>query len=396
MLQILALAAGAAMGAGVAQWFLSTNKPAEAASNDRYGDYIMATGAVAVNPRVPTDGVWLLDYKAGKLLGTVIDRNSGKIIGWAEVDLTAEFGLARQADVHFLMTTGYITQGQSALYLAETTTGQFGVYTMGPGPNGTGIVIRRHDLTRFRDGGAAGGGVPPGWPPMGPGGGAPVGAPSGNGNTPGYFPPTTTGVSPVVPPNVGGPSTNSGKAGSGTVPTLPGGPQSPGLPAPVGLPSGGTETRPMFPSPGMSYRGNHGATQITAVSAPPSMGGNNAAWPVLENTPSQGREVTSSASSARLPSITPLAPLRNDVGANTVFNYRNEAGGTNLNGHAASSGAISGTAAEGMPLSGRGGPSALGNLRTAAPSPQLVQNQSPFQLDPTLLLQHFLRPLPPP
>ena len=35
-----------------------------------------------------------------------------------------------------MMTTGYITQGQSALYLAETTTGKFGVYTMGPGANG--------------------------------------------------------------------------------------------------------------------------------------------------------------------------------------------------------------------------------------------------------------------
>jgi hypothetical protein len=49
-----------------------------------------------------------------------------------------------------MMTTGYITQGQSALYLAETTTGQFGVYTMGPGVNGNGIAIRRHDLTKFR------------------------------------------------------------------------------------------------------------------------------------------------------------------------------------------------------------------------------------------------------
>ena len=47
----------------------------------------MCTGAVAVNPRAPTDGVWLLDYRAGKLLGTVIDRTQGKIVGWAEVDL---------------------------------------------------------------------------------------------------------------------------------------------------------------------------------------------------------------------------------------------------------------------------------------------------------------------
>ena len=49
-----------------------------------------------------------------------------------------------------MMTTGYITQGQSARYLAETSTGQFGVYTMGPGINGNGITIRRHDITKFR------------------------------------------------------------------------------------------------------------------------------------------------------------------------------------------------------------------------------------------------------
>src|SRR5215471_8251764 len=136
-------------------FYLGQPRPAAAAGNDRYQDYIMATGAVSVNPRVQTDGVWLLDYKAGKLLGTVIDRTQGKIVGFAEVDLTTEFGLQAKQDVHFMMTTGYITQGQSALYLAETSTGQFGVYTMGPGQNGNGIVIRRHDITKFRQQAAA-------------------------------------------------------------------------------------------------------------------------------------------------------------------------------------------------------------------------------------------------
>ena len=140
------------LGAGVlgALFYLGQPRPAGAASNDRYQDFIMTTGAVSVNPRIQTDGVWLLDYRAGKLLGTVIDRNQGKIVGWAEVDLQSEFSIAPKQDVHFMMTTGYVTQGQSALYLAETTTGQFGVYTMGPGVNGSGVVIRRHDMTKFR------------------------------------------------------------------------------------------------------------------------------------------------------------------------------------------------------------------------------------------------------
>ena len=31
----------------------------------------MATGPVSLNPRQQSDGVWLLDYRSGKLLGTV-------------------------------------------------------------------------------------------------------------------------------------------------------------------------------------------------------------------------------------------------------------------------------------------------------------------------------------
>ena len=69
-----------------------------------------------------------------------------------EVDLVTEFGLAPRADVHFLMTTGQIAMGQAALYVAETTSGKFGVYTMGPRPDGQlGVVIRRHDMVTFRE-----------------------------------------------------------------------------------------------------------------------------------------------------------------------------------------------------------------------------------------------------
>jgi hypothetical protein len=163
------LAAGMAVGVVAAMFYLGQPRPAGAASNDRYQDTIMSTGAVSIHPRVQTDGVWLLDYKAGKLLGTVVDRNAGKIVGWAEVDLRSEYDLKANSDVHFLMTTGYITQGQSALYLAETSTGKFGVYTMGPGENGVGVVIRRHDMTTFREPAAAAV-APGGAPPVAPAG----------------------------------------------------------------------------------------------------------------------------------------------------------------------------------------------------------------------------------
>jgi hypothetical protein len=149
---LLAITAGiaAGIGAAVALFAFAQPKLVGAASNDRYQDFVMATGAVNINSRIQTDGVWLLDYKSGKLLGTVIDKSQGKIVGWAEVDLVDEYKVQPKQDVHFMMTTGYITQSQSALYVAETTTGQFGVYTMASGPGGQGIVIKRHDLASFR------------------------------------------------------------------------------------------------------------------------------------------------------------------------------------------------------------------------------------------------------
>src|SRR5262249_28882219 len=113
-----------ALGAGI---YFGPGRPVQAA-NDRFEDYILCTGSVAITPRPMTDGVWLLDYRAGRLLGTVIDRSAGKITGWAEVDLVTEFGIPPRQNVHFLMTTGQIALGQAALYVAETTTGKFGVY----------------------------------------------------------------------------------------------------------------------------------------------------------------------------------------------------------------------------------------------------------------------------
>jgi len=148
--RFLWLALGLILGVVGAATFFASSRPAEAA-NDRFEDYILCTGPVAITARAETDGVWLLDYRSGKLLGTVIDRNLGKIISWAEVDLVSEFSIQPRQNVHFLMTTGTITRGQAAVYVAETTTGRIGVYTMGPRPDGhPGIAIRRHDMTLFR------------------------------------------------------------------------------------------------------------------------------------------------------------------------------------------------------------------------------------------------------
>ncbi len=150
--RLLWLVVGLLLGAAGAALYVGQH-PIARAANDRYEDYILCTGAVAINQKAPTEGVWLLDYRAGKLLGTLIDRNIGKIVGWAEVDLVSEFNLPPRQNVHFLMTTGMIAQGQAALYVAETTSGKVAVYTMGQRPDSKpGVMIRRHDLVHFRGG----------------------------------------------------------------------------------------------------------------------------------------------------------------------------------------------------------------------------------------------------
>lgn len=121
------------------------------AGDSRYQDFMISTGRVSIGQNIPTEGVWLLDYRTGKLLGTMINRNNGKIMGWAEVDLVREFTLQPKQDVHFIMTTGDVNKGQAALYLAETSTGKMGVYTMGPREGlQDGVAIRRHDMVFFR------------------------------------------------------------------------------------------------------------------------------------------------------------------------------------------------------------------------------------------------------
>lgn len=145
---------GIVLGGGAVCYLMTGPQQAQAGSNDRFEDYVLCTGTVAMGPRGQTmDGVWLLDYRAGKLMGTVIERNLGKVLGWAEVDLVSEFGLQPRANVHFLMTTGQVSPSQAALYVAETTSGKFGIYTMNPRADGqSGVSIKRHDLIMFRQG----------------------------------------------------------------------------------------------------------------------------------------------------------------------------------------------------------------------------------------------------
>jgi hypothetical protein len=148
---------------------LHQGEPVHAGDTDHFEDYALCTGAISADWKsrarfnasanaykyyttsVEIDGVWLLDYRTGRLLGSACERKQGQIIGWAEVDLAKEFGIKPKQKVHFAMTTGEIAAGQAALYIIETTTGQMGIYTMVPQPGGNpAVVINRHDISVFR------------------------------------------------------------------------------------------------------------------------------------------------------------------------------------------------------------------------------------------------------
>ena len=144
------LALGIALGA-LAMMVHERAAPPALAHNDRHEDYIMCTGQIQLGVNLQADCVWLLDYRAGKLLGTMVDKNLNKIMPWSEVDLVQEFNIPPKQNVHFMMTTGTLIKGQTALYLTEINTGRFGVYTMVPAMDGTGRMrIFRNDTTLFK------------------------------------------------------------------------------------------------------------------------------------------------------------------------------------------------------------------------------------------------------
>jgi len=150
MAHLLWLAMGLLIGFAATTSYHRSSQPAMA-GNDRHEDYIMCTGQISLGVNLQSDCVWLLDYRAGKLLGTTVDKNLGKIMPWSEVDLVQEFNIPPKQDVHFMMTTGSLIKGQTVLYLTEIKSGRFGVYSMTPAIDGTGRMrIFRHDATMFR------------------------------------------------------------------------------------------------------------------------------------------------------------------------------------------------------------------------------------------------------
>ena len=144
----------------LAGWGLANIRPAQllAGGGDRSGDSIVTTGPVLIRydegskVQIPLEAIYLLDYKGGRLLGTVpsllgtvgTSRYSG---AFAERDLVADFklNLDQGPRPHFLMTTGALgsySAGWAPLYVYETTTSQLAIYRIVQQTVGTAATTR--------------------------------------------------------------------------------------------------------------------------------------------------------------------------------------------------------------------------------------------------------------
>jgi hypothetical protein len=137
----LALTLGIALG-----WVLANHRPpiVKAGGGDRYGDYSLTTGPVAIEynsltkTQAQKDALYFLDYRGARLLATVPTQRESMagaqlIDGFIERDLAADFKIDREqgAAPHFLMTPGSLGaygEGWSPLFVFETTTKQVAAY----------------------------------------------------------------------------------------------------------------------------------------------------------------------------------------------------------------------------------------------------------------------------
>jgi hypothetical protein len=137
----LTLLAGMAIGWG------SSRLPTpvvRANAGDRSGESILATGPVFVRynegtkVQTPQDALYYLDYKGGRLLGTIPSYHNSlgavKLFDeFVERDLVADFKIDvdNGARPRFLMSTGSLgvySDGWAPLYVFESTTSQVAVY----------------------------------------------------------------------------------------------------------------------------------------------------------------------------------------------------------------------------------------------------------------------------
>lgn len=148
-------------------WGLASLHPISihASGGDRSGESIVTTGPILIRydegnkVQIPLEALYLLDYKGGRLLGTVPwlqgTGTSSRYLGaFAERDLVTDFklDLDHGPRPHFLMTTGALgsySAGWAPLYVFETTTNQVAMYRITQQTVGT-TARTRFELVELR------------------------------------------------------------------------------------------------------------------------------------------------------------------------------------------------------------------------------------------------------
>ncbi len=158
----------ALLGLGVAfGWAAASVRPAPilAGGGDRSGESIVVTGPVMIHydqgskVQIPLEAIYILDYKAGRLLGTIPSLHgtvgTSRYLGtFAERDLAADFklDLDNGPKPHFLMSTGALgaySAGWAPLYVFETSTSQLVIYRILQQSIGT-VASTRLELVESR------------------------------------------------------------------------------------------------------------------------------------------------------------------------------------------------------------------------------------------------------
>ena len=155
----LCVLCGLVLGLGLA--LILQGQPSFATATDHADDFSIATGHMTVE----LEGVYVLDFKAGKLLGTVMNRQSGKFQQFYERNLAEDFALNLRQKPKFIMVTGAMQSARAqvplnhVLYVAELNSGRMGAFYMPfRGELAKGTVseqLQVLDIIPFRQSGAA-------------------------------------------------------------------------------------------------------------------------------------------------------------------------------------------------------------------------------------------------
>lgn len=153
------LACGLAAGLAIAYFWPHEPTFANTADRDtQFGMITIPVGTAAAVAQDPMDGVFILDYLTGKLMGAVLSRQVGGFVSFYARDLAKDFDVQGDADPHYCMASGYAqmpNQGQmqmasGVLYIAELNSGKLAAYAFPWKEQGLGGVIPLIPLDVFQ------------------------------------------------------------------------------------------------------------------------------------------------------------------------------------------------------------------------------------------------------